>query len=184
MPSFNSNAGPRCKCGVRGRRLVIGRHTCQSGGFLFDDADAGGCDGSRKVNLSAEEAAIHRTDADRLAAAGSYDLNRALPFWSDDATMLVPGVPRIEGREAVRKYVTESFAAPGFAITWKTEKVEVSQSGDLAYSTGTDRISVNGPDGKPLTEEGRGVTIWKKQTDGSWRCVLDVMSPAEASSVK
>ncbi len=70
------------------------------------------------------------------------------------------------------------------SITWKTEKVEVSQSGDLAYSTGTDRISLNGPDGKSLTEEGRGVTIWKKQTDGSWRCVLDVMSPAEASSAK
>ena len=117
MPRFDSNAGPRCKGGVRGRRPVIGRHTCQSGGFLFEDADAGGCDGSRKVNLSAEEAAIHRTDADRLAAAGSYDLNRALPFLSDEATIHVPGVPPIEGKEAVRKYATESFVTPGFAIT-------------------------------------------------------------------
>ena len=95
MPCFNSNAGPRCKCGVRGRRPVIGRHTCQSRGFLFDDADAGGCDGSHRVNLSDEEAAIHWTDADWLAAAGSHDLNRALPFWSDDANILVPGVPPI-----------------------------------------------------------------------------------------
>jgi uncharacterized protein (TIGR02246 family) len=147
-------------------------------------AVAGGCGGSHRVNLSDEEAAIRRTDADWLAAAASHDLNRVLPFWADDATILAPGARPIVGKEAIRKYVTESFATPGFSITWKTEKVEVSQSGDLAYSTGTNRISVNGPDGKPLTEEGRGVTIWKKQTDGSWRCVLEVMSPADASSVK
>ncbi len=147
-------------------------------------AVAGGCGGSHRVNLSDEEAAIRRTDADWLAAAASHDLNRVLPFWADDATILVPGKPPIVGKEPIRKYVSEWFAKPGFSITWKTEKVEVSQSGDLAYSTGTDRISLNGPDGKSLTEEGRGVTIWKKQTDGSWRCVLDVMSPAEGSSVK
>ena len=147
-------------------------------------AVAGGCGGSHRVNLSDEEAAIRRTYAYWLAAAASHDLNRVLPFWADDATILAPGARPIVGKEAIRKYVTESFATPGFSITWKTEKVEVSQSGDLAYSTGTNRISVNGPDGKPLTEEGRGVTIWKKQTDGSWRCVLEVMSPADASSVK
>ncbi len=147
-------------------------------------AVAVGCSGSHRVNLSDEEAAIRRTDADWLAAAASHDVNRVLPFWADDATILTPGMPPIVGKEPIRKYVTESFATPGFSITWKTEKVEVSQSGDLAYSTGTDRMSLNGPDGKSLTEEGRGVTIWKKQTDGSWKCVLDVMSPAEASSIK
>jgi uncharacterized protein (TIGR02246 family) len=143
---------------------------------------AGGCGESHSVNLSDEEAAIHKTDADWLAAAASHDVNRALPFWADDATILVPGVPPIVGKEAIRKYVTESFATPGFSITWKTEKVEVAQSGDLAYSTGTNRVSFNGPDGKSLTEEGRGVTIWKKQANGSWRCVLDATSPAEAST--
>jgi uncharacterized protein (TIGR02246 family) len=122
-------------------------------------AVAGGCDGSHRANLADEEAAIHRTDADWLAAAASHDLNRVLPFWADNATILAPGVPPIVGKEAIRKYVTESFATPGFSITWKTEKVEVSQSGDLAYSTGNNRISLNGPDGKSLTQEGRGVTI-------------------------
>lgn len=138
-----------------------------------------GCGARRQVTLSHEEPAIRRTDADWLAAAAAHDLNRALPFWADDATILAPGTPPIVGTDAIRKYVSEAFATPGFSITWKTEKVEVSQSGDLAYSTGTDRISLNAPDGKALIEENRGVAIWKKQPDGSWRCVLDVMSPAE-----
>jgi ketosteroid isomerase-like protein len=88
------------------------------------------------------------------------------------------------GKDAIRKYVSDAFATPGFSITWQTDKVEVAQSGDLAYSTGTDRMSLNGPDGKSVTEESRGVAIWKKQPDGSWKCVVDVMSPAAPLDVK
>lgn len=139
---------------------------------------AAGCGAERKVNLSTEEAAIRRTDAEWLAAATAHDLERILPFWADNATILAPGTPAVVGKDAIRKYVAGAFATPGFSITWKTEKVEVSQSGDLAYSSGTDRISLNTPDGKSVTEENRGVAIWKKQSDGSWKCVMDVMSPA------
>ena len=137
-----------------------------------------GCGAHHKANPSTEEAAIRRTDAAWLAAASAHDLERILPFWADDATILAPGTPAIVGKDAIRKYVSSSFAMPGFSITWKTEKVEVSQSGDLAYSSGTDRISLNTPDGKSVTEENRSVAIWKKQPDGSWKCVVDVMTPA------
>jgi uncharacterized protein (TIGR02246 family) len=143
-----------------------------------------GCGEQRKVDLSAEEAAIRRTDANWLAAASARDLNRVLPFWTDDATIVTPGMPPIVGKDAIRKYVSGAFATPGFSITWKTEKVEVSQSGDLAYSTGTDRISLNTPDGKSVTEENRGVAIWKKQVDGSWRVVLDMGSPSAPANAK
>jgi uncharacterized protein (TIGR02246 family) len=137
-----------------------------------------GCGAQHKLNPSTEEAAIRRTDAGWLAAASAHDLDRILAFWSDDATILAPGTPAIVGKDAIRKYVSSSFATPGFSITWTTEKVEVSQSGDLAYSSGTDRISLNTPDGKPVTEENRSVAIRKKQPDGSWKCVMDVMTPA------
>lgn len=93
---------------------------------------AAGCGAHRKVTVSTEEAAIRRTDADWLAASSSHDLERVLPFWSDDATILAPGTPPIVGKDAIRKYVSGAFATPGFSITWKTEKVEVSQAGDLA----------------------------------------------------
>ena len=137
-----------------------------------------GCGAQHNVNLSTEEAAIRRTDAGWLAAASAHDLDRTVPFWADDATILTPGSPAIVGKDAIRKYVSSAFATPGFSITWTTEKVEVSDSGDLAYSSGTDRISLNTPDGKSVTEENRAVAIWKKQPDGSWKCVMDVMTPA------
>jgi uncharacterized protein (TIGR02246 family) len=152
--------------------------------IVFAMAAAAGCSAKQNVNLAAEEAAIRTTDANWLAAATAHDLERVLPFWADDATILPPDKPAIVGKEAIRQYVSGAFATPGFSITWRTEKVEVSLSGDLAYSTGTDRVSVTAPDGKSVTEESRGVVIWKKQPDGSWKCILDVMSPAASSNAK
>jgi uncharacterized protein (TIGR02246 family) len=165
------------------RRRII-RMLMLTGSTIVFALITAGCGEQRKVDLSAEEAAIRRTDADWLAAASARDLNRVLPFWADDATIVTPGMPPIVGKDAIRKYVAGAFATPGFSITWKTEKVEVSQSGDLAYSTGTDRISLNTPDGKSVTEENRGVAIWKKQVDGSWRVVLDMGSPSASANAK
>ena len=56
-------------------------------------AAAAGCSAQRSVDPAAEEAAIRSTDANWLAAATAHDLERVLPFWADDATIL-PGRTR------------------------------------------------------------------------------------------
>ena len=152
--------------------------------MVFAAAAAFACTAQPKVDAAIEEAAIRRTDAEWLAASTARDLERVLPFWSDHATILSPGAPAIVGKEAIRRYVSGAFATPGFSISWKTEKVEVSQSGDIAYSIGTDRISYAAADGKSVAADNRSVAIWKKQPDGSWKCILDVMNPAESSDAK
>ena len=151
---------------------------------LVGVAMASGCGHHHRVDLSAEEAAIRATDEQWLAAAQARDLEKILPYWSNDATILAPGSPPIVGKDAIRQYVSGAFGTPGFSITWKTDKIEVSKSGDLAYSTGNDRISMNTPDGKTVTEENRSIAVWKKQPDSSWKCVYDVMSPAAQSNSK
>ena len=152
--------------------------------IVLASAAVQGCSGSKVVTRSDEEAAVRRTDAAWLAAAAAHDVNRALPFWADDATIMVPGAHPIVGKEAIRKYVADSFAIPGFSISWKTEKVEVSQSGDLAFSTGTNRVSFTGPDGKVVTQNGNSAAVWKKEPDDSWKCILDVTMPAPDSNTK
>lgn len=142
---------------------------------------AAGCSTQPRVDLAAEEAAIRATDARWLAASKAHDIERAVPFWSDDATIIGPGAPPVVGKDAIHKYVSGAFAMPGFSISWTTEKVDVAKSGDIAYSSGTDTISVTGPDGKTITQNNQAVAIWKKQADGSWKCVVDVMTPGEAA---
>jgi ketosteroid isomerase-like protein len=93
-------------------------------------------------------------------------------------------VPAVVGQLAIRQYVAGAFATPGFSISWNTDQIVVSKSGDMAFSTGTNQISLPGPDGKPVVSENRTVVIWKKQSDGSWKCLLDVFTPAPAATSK
>lgn len=144
--------------------------------FFLVAACASGCSNSR-ASFSGEEAAIRATDAKWLAAAQAHDLERILPFWADDATILPSGAAAVTGKAAIRQYVAGAFATPGFSITWNTDKIEVSSSGDLAYSTGTNRITFGNS-----VADNRAVVIWKKQPDGSWKCIVDMMAPAPGAS--
>jgi len=143
-----------------------------------------GCGSHPQTNVDVEKAAIHLADANWLAAAKARDLERTLPFWADDATILPPGDPAITGKAAIRQYVAGAFATPGFSISWNTDKIEVSSSGDLAYSTATDHITFNNSEGKMIVADNRAVAVWKKQPGGSWKCILDMMSPAPPASAK
>jgi uncharacterized protein (TIGR02246 family) len=125
-----------------------------------------------------EEVAIRAADARWLAAAQAHDLEQAVSYWSDDAVLLVTGSPAIVGKDAIRRYVTGAFTIPDFSISWTMDRVAVAKSGDLAYATGTNRISMTTPEGKPVVEHNKAVEVWRKEPDGSWKCVVDIANSA------
>jgi uncharacterized protein (TIGR02246 family) len=127
-----------------------------------------------------DEAAIRAADARWLAAAQAHDLEGSLSYWSNDAILMVSGAPAMAGKDAIRRYVAGAFAIPDFSISWATDRVWVAKSGDLAYATGTTRISMTTPDGKPMVEHDNAVTIWRKEPDGSWKCVVDIANSSDA----
>jgi ketosteroid isomerase-like protein len=124
----------------------------------------------------ADTRALRETDAAFAKAAGAKDLERSVAFYADEAIMLEPNAPMASGRVAVRKAFGDLLAIPGFAITWQTTKVDVARSGDLGYTLGTYQMTLNGPKGKPTTDHGKYVTVWKKQADGTWKAVADMFS--------
>jgi len=127
-----------------------------------------------KVDVTAERAALFKADKAWSEAAVSKDVEKILSFWTDDAIVHPPGQPAVIGKDALRLYVTEGFALPGFSIRWETSAFEVSASGDMAYGLGSNVVTIDDPQGKMLTERGRGVTVWRKGKDGGWKCVVDV----------
>jgi ketosteroid isomerase-like protein len=135
---------------------------------------AGAAPAAGKVDVAAERAALFRTDKAWSEAAVGKDVEKTLSFWTDDATVYPPGQPAVVGRDALRRYVTEGFGLPGFSIRWETSSFEVAASGEVAYGLGTNVVTINDPQGKVITERGRGVTVWRKGSDGSWKCVIDV----------
>ena len=127
------------------------------------------------VDLKAEEAAIMKTDSAWAALAKeSKDIDKIVSYWADDAVVLAPGQPIVKGKEALRKMVEDSKNIPGFSITWKSSDVHFSPDGKLAYMSGENLMTMNDSTGKIISVPGRAYTIWRKEADGSWKCVVDM----------
>lgn len=122
-----------------------------------------------------EGATLLRRDAEwATSAQEGKDIDKIVSYWSDDALVIFPGQPLLEGKRAIRAYVESSLKTPGFTIHWVSEKPEFSPDGRVAYMRGTDEMTVPGPDGKVMTIHLRGMSIWRREPDGQWRCVVDI----------
>ena len=107
-------------------------------------------------------------------AAGAKDLEKTVSFYSADAIVMPPNAPAATTKEAIRKVWQDLLAASGLVISWKTSKVEVATSGDLACLSGTYQLTMNDPSGKPISDQGKYVAVWEKQPDGKWKCGTDI----------
>ena len=64
-------------------------------------------------------------------------------------------------------------------LTWQPTVADVSRSGDLGYTYGAYDLKASGSDQKP--EHGNYVRVWKRQTNGQWKVVIDILNPMPSS---
>jgi uncharacterized protein (TIGR02246 family) len=122
----------------------------------------------------AAEAAIRKLDNDWSTAAQTLNPDAWMAFYSEDATLLPPNEKQPTSRTGIRKTIAELLSLPGLQISWRPAKIEVARSGELAYLYGSYTMSFDGEKGKPrVTDEGKILEVWKKQADGSWKCIVD-----------
>jgi uncharacterized protein (TIGR02246 family) len=129
------------------------------------------------------EEALRDLDEQWSKAAGAKDVDKTVSFYSDDAVVMPPNGPRATTKEAIRALWKDLLTDA--SISWKTKKVEVAQSGDLACLSGTYEVTLNDPTGKSVNDRGKYVEVWEKQTDGTWKCGADIWNsdlPATASA--
>jgi ketosteroid isomerase-like protein len=141
-------------------------------------------------NRAADAAAVEKADADWSAAAQSKQPDAWLAFYADDAVVLPPNEAMATSKDEIRKSITDLLALPGLSVSWQTTKAEASRSGDLAYTYGTYELTSNDARGNATTDHGKYSEVWKKQSDGSWKCIVDTWSsdlpvaPAAAPKTK
>ena len=122
---------------------------------------------------AADETAIRSLDEQWSATAAKNDLEGTLAFYAPDAVLLPPNTPIAKDQKSIR----ESWAGllgPNTAGSWKASRIEVAKSGELAYMYGAYRLSIKDPKGGPaITDTGKVLEVWKKQSDGKWKCIVD-----------
>jgi uncharacterized protein (TIGR02246 family) len=107
-------------------------------------------------------------------AAEAKDLERYVSFYADDASLFWPGAPMVTGRAAIREFMRAFLSMPAFSLSFETAKVEVSRAGDLAYSYGTNKVTLVDPIGNRMKDRGKYLTVYRKQPDGTWKVMADM----------
>jgi ketosteroid isomerase-like protein len=130
-----------------------------------------GC--ARAPDVTTARAAL--MDADRAfnRATAERRTDGWMEFFAEDASM-IRSAGTITGRAAIREDMTKAFADTSFTLTWEPLQSDVGASGDLGYTNGKFEARFRDAHGNPAVRTGRYLTIWKKQTDGSWKVVRDI----------
>lgn len=130
-----------------------------------------------KVDKQAEGEKVMQISKEWSEVASSGNVEKTVSYWADNAVLMSSGQPPLNGKQAIKQMVEESFKVPGFRISWQPQSVEVSESGDMAYIIENSQVAFNDSTGNTVTLNNKAVTIWKKQSDGTWKNVVDISTP-------
>lgn len=104
------------------------------------------------------------------------DMDTFMSFLAPDVRFLAPDVPLVEGPEAFRLSMEQLLGLPGAKLTWSPDSSRVAGSGELGYTIGSFKLTMDGPDGKPIMREGKYVTAWRRAEGGGWKVVADIFN--------
>jgi uncharacterized protein (TIGR02246 family) len=109
--------------------------------------------------------------------AAAKDPDRFAGYYADDASLLMPGQPVVTGKAAILPVARQMLADPNFALTFQSTRVEASKGGDMVYSQGSYNMTMSDEKTKkPVNDKGKYLTVFKKQADGSWKAVADMIN--------
>lgn len=120
--------------------------------------------------------ALRAADATWLKTYEAKDVDKAVALCDDQGSLLWPNAPRATGKSDIAKATTSAFAIPDFKLEWHPDQIAVARSGELGYTSGTYTWTFKDASGKPASDKGKYLTVWKKQRDGSWKVLLDMFN--------
>lgn len=134
-----------------------------------------GCgDSAPKVDKAAIEKSVRAVEAAMGKAADARDAGAFAANYTADAIMMVPSQPAMKTRDAIKNGLGELFKDPALKLDASSDRIEISENGDMAASRGIFTMTLTGPNKEVIHDHGSYVTVFRKQADGSWRAVMDI----------
>jgi len=115
----------------------------------------------KQVIASADDA-INREDFDAL-----------MDFYSDDATLVIMPGRNVTGKEQIRKAFVAIAEHFNHSLKVSQGEMTVVEGGDTALVIAKSMIRANANTDSPFSEERRATYIFRKYSDGKWRCIID-----------
>lgn len=127
------------------------------------------------TDVSTVRQAIETGNAGLIAAIEKGDSVTAASFYDPEAMNMPQGMPASTGRADIQK-MFGGFLSTMKVSGMKLEIQDVVADGSLAAETGRYTWTLTPATGKPMTESGKYVVVWRKQSDGSWKLYRDIFN--------
>jgi len=119
-----------------------------------------------KGEISEAEKAFEKMAAEKGVPEAFY-------FFADDnAVIKRENDTLIIGKENIKAYY-EIRRNANATVNWSPDFIEVSDDGTLGYTYGKYSWKIQGDSGKVTEYKGIFHTVWKRQSDNSWKYVWD-----------
>ena len=94
-------------------------------------------------------------------------------FYAADSAAVRRGEELYVGKEALTLLYSKPSSLKDVVLEWTPDFVDAAASGDLGYTYGKYYFSGTDSLGKKVEDRGIFHTVWKRQSDGSWKFVWD-----------
>ncbi|HEX3319341.1 MAG TPA: DUF4440 domain-containing protein [Terriglobales bacterium] len=143
------------------------------------------CSQNRATPADNREADVNSLRVAQQAAIKAFvskNADQMVAAYSGDASLMFSNSPILRG-EDLKSAIRGLAADRNFSMEFTTDQVEVAKSGELGYTRGAYTMTMSDPKIKrTLREKGKYVSIYAKQTDGSWKMIEDI-SNADAPAI-
>src|SRR5260221_9096523 len=144
-----------------------------------------GCTKGAQVAVDTSKIAdtIKAQEAGRKKGLADKALNTLAGEYADGAVLGSPGAPLaatdVDRRKAIQSLIGDS----NFKLSFASDDVRVASAGDMASSRGHYTITTTDKaTSKPVTSGGTYLTVYKKQADGGFKAIEDMIIPGPAAA--
>jgi uncharacterized protein (TIGR02246 family) len=128
--------------------------------------------------LAEARQAIDKGNAQWIEAWDKADASLLARLFAEDGILLGRNREIFKGPQQIFERQKPVMEGAGKGVKTTVTTVDLWLDGDTAYETGKYSYKYR-EKGKPVSEEGRYVTIWKRQSDGSWKIIVDMGVPRD-----
>ena len=126
-----------------------------------------------------DRAEVARTTAELLAGVNASDADRCSAVWAADGVLMPPHRPSIQGQQAIVQYFRNLFSRSRFKFTFTSSQIHLA--GDTALERVTYTATIwPGDDAPPIEDVGKGLHVYRRQPNGSWKLTYDIWNSDQA----
>jgi ketosteroid isomerase-like protein len=128
---------------------------------------------ARTFDKAAARAAILAADSAWMRGVQAKNVDSLMPYYAPDVVSMSEGTKAAKGTRDVRSAYTEMVKGNVRDLTFKSEGVDFSDDGTMAYDYGSYSGTMDGPKGKPVKFSGHALNVWKN-VGGRWLMVAEI----------